>query len=52
MMSKKFVFHQLSMYICTRRIKFPLQNINVVSFSDNGDVICCFVSRGKYIFTV
>ena len=31
-MQKKFVFCQLSRYLCTRRIQFPLQNIHVVSF--------------------
>ena len=52
MTQKKFVFRQLSRYICIRRIQFILQNINVVSFSDNDDIICCFVHRGKDIFTV
>ena len=54
MMQKKFVFRQLSRYVCTRRIQSPspLQNIHVLSFSDNDDVICCFVSRNKEIFTV
>ena len=30
MTQKKFVFRQLSRYICTRRIQFLLHNINVV----------------------
>ena len=38
MTQKKFVFRQLSRYICTRRIQFLIQNIDVVSFSDNVDV--------------
>ena len=49
MMQEKFVFCQLSRYVCTRRIP---QNINAVSFSDNDDVIGCFVSRIKDIFTL
>ena len=40
MTQKKFVFRQLSRYICTRRIQLLLLNIHVVSFSDNDDVIC------------
>ena len=52
MIQKKFVFRQLGSYTCTRRIQFLLQNIHVVSFSDNDDVICCFVSMSKDIFTV
>ena len=32
MTQKKFVFRQLSRYICTRRIQFLLQNFHVVSF--------------------
>ena len=52
MMQKKFVFSQLSRYVCTRRIQFPLQNIHVVSFSDNDDIIGCFVGRSKDIFTM
>ena len=47
MTQKKFVFRQLSRYICTRWIQFLLQNFHVVSFSDNDDVVCCFVGRGK-----
>ena len=47
MMRKKFVFCHLSRCVSTRRIQFPLQNIHEVSFSDNDDVICCFVSRSK-----
>ena len=42
-----FVFPQLGRYVWTRRIQFLLQNVHVVSFSDNDDVICCFVSRSK-----
>ena len=49
---KKFVFRHISRYICTRRIQFILQNLRVVSFSNNDDVICCFFGRGKDIFTV
>ena len=52
MTQKKFVFRQLSRYICTRRIQFLLQNFHVVYFSDNDDVVCCFVGRGKDIFTM
>ena len=52
MMQKKFVFLQLSRYVCTRRIQFRLQNIHVVSFLDNVDVVCCFVSKSKDVFTV
>ena len=52
MMQKKSVFCQLSRYVFTRRIHFPLRNIHVVSFSDNDDVIGCFVSGSKDIFTV
>ena len=52
MMQKKFVFCQLSRYVCTRRIQFLLQDINVILLSNNDDVICCFVSRSKDIFTV
>ena len=53
MTQKKFVFRQLSRYICTRRIQFLLQNIHVVSFSDNDDVICCFVgSRLSFISVI
>ena len=52
MTQKKFVFRQLSRYICTRRIQFILQNFHVVSFSDNDDVVCCFVGRGKDIFAM
>ena len=47
MTQKKFVFRQLSRYICARRIQFLLQNFHVVSFSDSDDVVCCFVGRGK-----
>ena len=47
MTQKKFVFRQQSRYICTRRIQFQ-----VVTFSDNDDVVCCFVGRGKYIFSM
>ena len=49
---KKFVFSQISRYICTRRIQFTLQNLHVVFFSNNDDVICCFIGRGKDVFTV
>ena len=49
---KKFVFSQISWYICTRRIQFTLQNLHVVFFSNNDDVICCFIGRGKDVFTV
>ena len=35
MKQKEFVIRLLSRYICTRKIQFPLQNIRVVSFSDN-----------------
>ena len=52
MMQKKFVFLQLSRYVCTRRIQFPFKDIHVVSFSDNDDIICCFVSRGRHIYCV
>ena len=52
MMKKNFVFCLLSRYVCTRRIQFPLQNIHVVSFSYNVDVIGCFVSRSKDICSV
>ena len=53
MTQKKFVFRPLSRYIlCTRSIQFLLQNIHVISFSDNDDVICCFVSRNKDILHV
>ena len=38
MPQKKFVFRQLSRYICTRRIQFTLQNLHVVSFSNNGQL--------------
>ena len=51
-MQKKFVFCQLSRYVCTRKIQFLLQNIHIVSFSDDDDVICCFVSRSKDMFIV
>ena len=46
-MQNKFVFYQLSRYVCTRRVQFPLQNIHVVSFSDNDGGVGCFVSRSK-----
>ena len=46
MTQKKFVFRQLSRYICTRRIQFLLQNFHVVSFSDNDDVVCFALSAG------
>ena len=49
---KKFVFRQISRYICTRRIQFTLQNLHIVFFSNNDDVICCFIGRGKDVFTV
>ena len=52
MMQKKFVFCQLSRYVCTRRIQFLLQDINVILLSNNDDVISCFVSRSKDISTV
>ena len=52
MTQKKFVFRLLSRYICTCRVQFLLQNVHVVSFSDNDDVVCCFVGRGKDIFTM
>ena len=54
MIQNKFVFRQLIryIYVCTRRIQFPLQNIQVVSFSDNDDIICCIVSRGRHIYCV
>ena len=52
MTQKKLVFRQLSRYICARRIQFLLQNIHEGSFSDNDDVICCYVGRGKDIFTM
>ena len=52
MTQKKFVFRQLSRYIFTRRIQSLLQNFHVVSFSDNNDVVCCFVGRGKDIFAM
>ena len=29
---KKFVFRQISRYICTRRIQFTLQNLHIVFF--------------------
>ena len=45
---KEVFFRQLSRYVCTRRIQFPLQYIHVVSFSDNDGVICCFFSRRKF----
>ena len=44
---KKFVFRQISRYICTRRIQFTLQNLHIVFFSNNDDVICCFIGRAK-----
>ena len=47
---KKFVLSQISRYICTRRIQFTLQNLHVVFFSNNDDVICCFIGRGKDVF--
>ena len=52
MTQKKFVFRQLSRYMCTRRIQFLLQNFHVVSFSDNDEVVCCFVGRDKDIFAI
>ena len=52
MTQKKVVFRQLSRYIFTRRMQFLLQNFHVVSFSDNGDVVCCFAGRGKEIFAM
>ena len=49
---KKFVFRQISRYICTRRIQFTLQNLHIVFISNNDDVICCFIGRGKDVVTV
>ena len=34
MARKKFVFCQISRYICTRRIQFTFQNLREVSFSN------------------
>ena len=45
MTQKKFVFRQLSRYICIRRIQFLLQNFHVVSFSDN-DTLFAALSAG------
>ena len=39
MPQKKFIFRQLSRYICTRKIQFTLQNLHIVSFSKIDDVI-------------
>ena len=36
---KKFVFRHISRYICTRRIQFTLQNLHMVFFSNNDDVV-------------
>ena len=38
-----------SRYVCTRRVQFTFRNIQLqeVSFSNNGDVICCFIDRSK-----
>ena len=52
MMHKQLVFRQLSRHICTRRIQFPLQNLYVVSFSNNDHVIRCFIGKSKDVFTV
>ena len=45
--AKKFVYRQLSRFICTRRIQIPLQNIHLVSFSDNDDVTCYLSAWAK-----
>ena len=52
MIQKKFCISstELVHVICTRKIQFTLQNIHVVSFSNNNDVICCFIGRSKGIF--
>ena len=52
MLKTKFVYRQLSRYTYTRWIPFTLQNLNVESFSNNEDVIGCFIRRSEDIFTV
>ena len=50
MSQRKCVFCHISRYICTPRIQFPLQNLHVVSFSNNYDVICCLSAVFQFSF--